>query len=111
MQPGSKLNGINMSDNKPKIDQTLMDLVRRVTPSMIAQEINGVQPMVAPKHWRKVLDQFTNGKILYWIHNDEIKEWIAGQPAHMWELRKEGGVFTQYEFTKEMESWFLLRWS
>jgi len=72
--------------------------------------------------WEKVgIDRPTN-KWVYNIKLYEVGHWIESQPIHMWkhydipfdQLRNVslGSLLgSNYMFTDEMESWFLLRWS
>jgi hypothetical protein len=73
--------------------------------------------------WEK---QGIDGPTGKWVYNAKCREvghWIESQPVHMWKhydipiawLRDDVTIATllgsNYLFTKEMESWFMLRWS
>jgi hypothetical protein len=59
------------------------------------------------------------GNKVYNIYHTDIISWVEEQPIHMWkhyDVPKQANIFVnafsgqQYLFTKEMESWFQLRW-
>jgi hypothetical protein len=67
--------------------------------------------------WEKVGSNSSTGESVYFITSLEIIAWVVSKPKDMWghNTRFSNIKFRftamAYTFTKEMESWFLLRWS
>ena len=73
--------------------------------------------------WERIGKDGPTDKWVYNIRLHEVGHWIESQPIHMWKyydipinwMRDEIPINlltgSNYLFTDEMESWFLLRWS
>lgn len=112
--------------NKPNV---IMPAIRRVMPSVIAEEICSVQPipvanMFNPfyKKWERIGMDMPTDKWVFNIRSQEIRNWIEEQPAYMWkyydipeesklDVSVNAFMGQNYIFTDEMEAWFQLRWS
>lgn len=107
--------------------QSMLARARQFMPSVIAQDIIGVQPidttMINPftKKWERVGMDMPTDKWVYNIRSQEIRTWIEEQAIHMWKHYDipsdsfsyvSGNVIVgdNYIFTNEMEAWFQLRW-
>ena len=116
----------NSSPSSPTIDSVLLPVIKKVMPSVIAQDILSVQPMTAnminpfTKKWERVGMDVPTDKWVYNIRSQDIKIWIEEQPAHMWKFYDvepkidtpvSAMIGDNYVFTEEMEVWFQLRWS
>lgn len=93
------------------------------------QDINekGEYVIVKDIHWEKIGYDGIHKMHVYSIRSNIVDMWVEAQPAHMWkpydlesawDNTKEailwpafGKSGSTYVFTKEMESWFLLRWT
>ena len=117
----SKLNEPAMT-----LDPVLISTIRKVMPSVIAEDIVGVQSMTNGRmpfpiqKWEKIGMDMPTNKWVFNIRSQEIRDWIEEQPIHMWKFYDINDVKLEYSlsslgqnyvFTEEMEAWFTLRWS
>lgn len=101
--------------------KVLIPVIRKHLPTILAEEIAGVQPMVPPKmlsyevleeEWQKTCPR---GHTAIQT-NVEIGHWIEQQPIHMWkyiDLEKEGRTFalnTYFFVSNELLTWLRMRW-
>lgn len=108
------------SDNS---NQPMPNMIRRVMPNTIANEIVGVQPIDVStfiKPWEKIGMDIPTDTWVYNIRRREIRDWIEEQPTHMWKFYdiddarldfSLSSIGQNYIFTEEMEMWFNLRWT
>lgn len=98
----------------PKI---LLPIIRKHMPTLIAQNIVGVQPMnLTLPRYQIVSDSNTpvpNGYIKIDVRK-EISDWIEQQPIYMWKHGEPGvmvGFYNRYIISEELLSWLILRWA
>jgi hypothetical protein len=119
--------------NNKDLAKIMLPMIRKVAPSLIAQDIVGVQPMQAPVGQVFTMNASFNKIITYevltegWekvcpaghsaiMVNVEIANWIEHQPVHMWkyiDLSKDGKTFitaTHFFVSNELLTWLKLRW-
>lgn len=107
------------TNSNKKIDTTLLSLIRRITPTIIANDLISVQPIANPfkktVNWLRIGIDGSSGFCIYKVRSNEIRTWVEEQPISMWKFHEfsmnDGSLDTTYIFTEEMESWFILRWS
>lgn len=99
----------------------MIPMIRKILPTVIAQEIVGVQPMVMPKKLTyEVLDE-SWAKTAPYGHtaittNVEIAHWIEKQPVHMWKYidletnGKEFALNTYFFVSDQLLTWLRMRW-
>ncbi len=101
-------------------NKVLIPILRKTLPTLIAQEIVGVQPMVSPKMLTyEVVDDILFDRPGYTIVfvNIEVGHWIESQPAHMWKYydidrdTEKWAVKSHYVVSDELLTWLKLRWS
>jgi hypothetical protein len=108
------------------IDQTLLSIIRKTMPQVIANDLCGVQGMSDYKGWERVIG-LRSSAVIYSVESTEIREWVESHPTHMWEFYGVDADASEanfslaafvasqlgqsYVFTTEMEVWFKLRWS
>lgn len=108
-------------DKQSEWASILIPMIRKVLPTIIAQDIVGVQPMVLPKKltyevmedgWEKTAPHGHTAIMT----NVEIAHWIEKQPAHMWkyiDIENDGKTYAlnNYFFvSNELLTWLKLRW-
>lgn len=115
-------------------DDTLggwIEAIRKTVPNRLARDITNIQPMTGTggfsefnRIWSSPwcfigVDTRTDSKVFH-TNSTEIIQWIESQPVHMWKFYDvmdnfddKVGIpsFSNYVFTKEMEAWFIVRWS
>ena len=96
----------------------LLPMIRKVMPSVIAQDIVGVQPMdLTPPKWERASDHSHLAIPDGYIHinvNREIAQWIEEQPLDQWkhgELGRLAGFYDSFIVSEQLLSWLILRWS
>ncbi len=75
-------------------------------------------------NWEKIGTDMPTGKTVYHVKKHSVIDWVESQPTHMWDsytIPEESIMYmkiplnflggSNYTFTDEMESWFMLRWS
>ena len=113
------------------MNKVLIPMIRKIAPTLIAQDIVGVQPMPS-----SVYDTFSNIKPKFLTYNVldeswqktcpagntaietnvEIAHWIEQQPVHMWkyiDLNARGMEYhlsTHFFVSNELLTWLKLRW-
>lgn len=100
----------------------LIPMIRNVVPTLIAQEIVGVQPMTMPKKLPKfmVVDQTADnlpaapeGYLTVDV-DFEVSLWIQDQPAYMWkfgEIPAYSGSRDRFTISDQLYTWMTLKWS
>ena len=100
----------------------LIPMIRKVMPTVIAQDIVGVQPMTMPKYLDKVLvvDQTIDklpappeGHLTVDV-DWEVAKWIESQPIHMWkygDVPAYSASRERYTISEQLYTWLTLRWS
>lgn len=99
----------------------LIPIIRKTLPTLIAQEIVGVQPMFLPEKrltYEVVEDILADrpGHSIVFV-NVEIGHWIESQPVHMWKYydidrdTEKWAVKSHYVISDELLMWLKLRWT
>lgn len=108
--------------NNKDWNSVLIPMIRKMMPTLIAQEIVGVQPMTMPKHLPKfmVVDQTVDklpappeGHLTVDV-DFEVSRWIQEQPIYMWkfgDVPAYSGARDRFTISKQLYSWMALKWS
>ena len=111
-------------------------MIRKVMPSIIAQDIVGIQPMTAAtskvftvKYGKVSFENYVmvenqNECVLYdtpgCTHyavdvRPKVEEWLIEQPRHMWKYAEETEdchlSYTRFIISEELLTWMTLRWT
>jgi hypothetical protein len=107
---------VAVNDEELKNLKVLVPIIRRVMPTVIANELVGVQPMTGPVASLKIgVDDRNNVRLRYWVervtwNQNENKEWCIetyGDDPERWYCR--GSCF--YFRDERDRTMFILRWS
>lgn len=114
-----------MSTSELNKSAITLPIIKNLTPDIIARDIVSVQPMtginLTRSKWERVGMDLSTDRWVYNIRSQAIRSWIEEQPPYMWkfydidvynlDLPASVILGSNYVFTKEMETWFQLRWS
>ncbi len=107
--------------NEKRMLQDLLSLTRKVTPTMIANDIISVQPMTAPtgqiftlrtryggdRHFELVDDKFTQEGWLLIDVSITVADWIITNPVDQW-IAVESHKEPRYRVTEELMTLLIL---
>lgn len=106
-----------MDDDKMNI---LIPMIRNITPTTLAQDIVGVQPMsgfpiprIMPKYQQST--EYTGhvpDGYLVMDADREISQWIEQQPIYHWKhgYERVAGFWDRYIISEQLYTWLKLRW-
>lgn len=97
---------------------TLLPLIRKILPDVIAQEIISVQPMISPVAPPYVIleNHFPPAPEGHLIieANFEISSWIQNQPIHMWKWHEDWAAppgKDRFYISKKLYTLLSLKWT
>jgi hypothetical protein len=103
-------------------NSVLIPMIRKLAPTILAQEIVGVQPMtgvtippmMAPRY--QITEQYNevvpDGYLVIDV-NKEVSHWIEEQPIRYWkhgELTNTPGFWDRYIISEQLFTWLKMRW-
>lgn len=91
-------------------------------PTLIAQDIVGVQPMTQPTgeiftpnfmvtNTYRVMETYPDWVVV--LVNNQISQWIQTMPVHLWKVHDDPGPLVsmdQYQITPALYSFLALKW-
>ena len=117
-----------------KNNNTLIPIIRKLMPNIVAQDIVGVQPMsigtsnvfningdkatfrnFVPAGNQNECVLYSGNHVAVDVKTREVSKWLEEQPAHLWKYAEETDdchfAFTRYIIDEQLFTLLSLRWS
>lgn len=95
-----------------EVTQALIPIIRKIMPTVIAQDIIGVQPMASVFEPYKVLSKDNWDFHVTVDVNDEVAAWIWQQPVSEWtSARSFTWPYSRYYISHELLTMLALKWA
>lgn len=94
----------------------LIPMIRKVMPTVIAQDIIGVQPMGLPKPYVVLENHFPPAPDGHMVieANFEVSSWIQNQPVYMWKWHDDWAAPTgrdRFYISEKLYTLLSLKWA
>jgi len=106
--------------NNDEWNSVLIPMIRKLAPTLLAEDIVGVQPMPLPPMmmppWVIAVEYEEVVPTGYVVinANREVSVWIEEQPVHMWKhgnIKNVSGFWDRYIVSEKLITWIKLKWS
>lgn len=104
-----------MNDDTKQWTSVLMPIIKNLTPTLLAADILGVQPMFSAPSYEQASEytEIVPDGYLVVNANREVSIWIEEQPLHMWkhgELTNSSVFYDRYIISEQLFTWLKMRW-